>query len=241
MPSIDISSTADRSGSDISPTITLMHHHHDTRSSSSSLKRDISRPLNDCAADNPGYIFLESTCEPSEGLQAYDIVCERVILLGPGCAIFHDQIAIYGNCAPHEICVEGHGNTAYCVSTENFVKIAESHVAGAGTQATGSIRIPAPESGASAGQHAVVAANAVLTGENATMRLEAQSMKLWALHGNLVTADYPILQTVLNGTAACENCSSVELQPVPETADVLVANVLLKGAGPGVLYLTTIS
>ena len=90
-------------------------------------------------------------------------------------------------------------------------------------------------------QSGAVAADAVLTGQSTTTSVQAQSFSLRALKQLPSIQNVPHFAILINGTMSCQDCFNIGLDPIPQSADLLRADVVLQQATPGYLYLTTIS
>ena len=84
-------------------------------------------------------------------------------------------------------------------------------------------------------------AEAVVTDEAGGTSVQAQEITLTALKRLFSVSNVPHLGALVNGTASCADCYGVGLDPIPESTDMLRADVRLKGSGSGYLYLTTVS
>ena len=212
-----------------------MHHHHDT----TSVKRDTNRLMNQCTGVNMnGWIFTQSACRRDVNLQTVRVWCRPP----------HDLIEAHVDqfCNENEICVDTHMQVphhgglvhfahAWCRSIESYSKIA-GRLAG---KTFGKIQIPADKRWRG---RRVVTAEAIMAGNDMTTSLQSQSITIQAFHQQFTySPSVPLLRELLNGKVSCENCSSVDLRPVPPATDVLQANVVLKAATSGTLFLTTIS
>ena len=150
------------------------------------------------------------------------------------------MVHFIGTCLPSEICVDQRDvpqfgiygqffGTAYCVSTSNFVDIARIELEG-----VAHINLPVPADKENASPNTVMA-EAVLTGETNTTSMLARTMSLKAMKRD------PVLRTLLNGTASCENCYNLALQPLPLDTQMLRAQVVVGEPTRGKLFLTTLS
>ncbi|MCJ1227435.1 hypothetical protein MMC12_004090 [Toensbergia leucococca] len=223
----------DTTGQDISASITLMHAHHTT----TSLTKRIHSPLN-CPPPWINFINVEARCNRTSSPQAWTMHCRP-----PEDHFDLDPVDTAGSCLPSEICVERvffeipafFVREAYCISTQTFVRIATV----LGRQSFGSVQI---NNRVGNMFYQNLAADAVLTGPSMTTSLLAQELHLSAYAKLASVGNVPHFGSLPNGTAGCEGCYDVELQPVPEAADLLDARVVLPvGAGPGMLFLTTVS
>ncbi|MCJ1226804.1 hypothetical protein MMC12_003458 [Toensbergia leucococca] len=237
--------------------ITLMHAHH---SDISLVKRDTFRPVScngypGLDANAEPWVPKASHCVPAESPQHYVVECFSQSLYAasllanvlsgtdhPLNEVISSTQIIRDSCNPTEICVQidnGIVRSGYpalqqaiCVSTDDYARIATSN--DEKVSSSGSYQVPAPPG--------VYLADAVLTGSTMTTKLEAKSLGLHALK-NLGTVNHvPHYAGVASGSAQCENCSLVQLQPVPEGVDLLAADVVIDGGGgTGMLFLTTFS
>lgn len=109
-------------GKDASGRLKVMHYYHDP----DGRKRSTSRLIDFCPSP---LVSVLSTCRRSASAQAYTVWCQSP----QGIATFH-----LGSCHDNEICVKGltgaNAYSAYCVSTENFVHIAQVELERTGIQ-----------------------------------------------------------------------------------------------------------
>ena len=235
------SSLTSSTGIDVTPSFDLMHTHM----SASTLTKRIIDPTVQCFGPYAGWEDLFSKCDRDRSPQAYVIYCFIPILhhgaLPPaqGYPGFRVQ---RGVCPPNEICVQRNDPTeineertvAMCTPAQAYRRFEST----AGDRSSaGAVQIPGHPN-----NHGAVAVDAVLTGPSIVNPLKAQSITINALKRLFSVSNIPHFGTTMNGTASCQNCYDVGLQPIPETTDLLTANaVLAPGLTSGTLYLTTIS
>lgn len=190
----------------------------------------------------PLYLAVRSVCNRNISPQAYITQCIKI-----GSVIFVDQVRVGGNCARHEICIDGveHPHpapgelveTAYCVSAQNFVRIAQDQRAHLTPSSTTNAVFTAQYHPGS-GRHIV---EAVMTGLDArqsvfasTLRIEAQSF--------IMASSGPVWRCLLGGLFECSNCSSMGFFPVPDgTQRIQVAVTLPAMVAGGLLYLASVA
>ncbi|MCJ1259021.1 hypothetical protein MMC24_006855 [Lignoscripta atroalba] len=196
------------------------------------MKRDASRPLNDCSPLGPGYTFAASVCTTHGTAQSYRIICYR-----PGEQEGGVVFPLRGECNENEICVDGPTvgthtwapGTAYCVSKSNFIKLIRT-----GTTEEGQVGFDQPE-----GSTPLQAAEAVLTGPDGKSSVQANRIDLHALKFDTC---FPggTWRAVVNGTKSCQDCSSLDMSPIPPGTKRLNALVSVKPMTEAFLYLATV-
>ena len=234
------SSLTSSTGVDVSRSFNLMYTHLST----SVLTKRITDPTVKCFGPYEGWEDIYSRCNREISPQAYVIYCFIPVLphgaLPPAQAYPGFRVQ-NGACSQYEICVERHEpsefdadrTVAMCVQAEEYRRI-QSTAAGS---STGAVQIPGHQN-----IDGAVAVDAVLTGQSITNSLRAQSITINALQRLVSISNVPHFGITLNGTASCQNCYDVVLQPIPAATDLLTANaVLAPGSKSGVLYLTTMS
>lgn len=218
-----------------------MHYHHTTAHS----KRDVARAMNDCTgAEGRGVRFILSVClrewghPPTLDPRAYRMICRSSPYIGPGAVLFHPVNSyLTGSCLPHEICIDrltgppDNTRVAYCVSTDNYRKIAKT----LGRKEFGSIQIPADQPNAQ--QKLLV--EAVLTGPTVDSSVRAQSMKVTALKKLAAINNVPQYGPLPRGAWACTDCWKIGPVAMPKGSEQISAAVTLAAGAAGVLYLTT--
>ncbi len=219
----DISIT-DHTGKDASDRITILHHQH-TSSVSTKQKRETSRPLNVCYFNQQ---FHRSDCRRHVNPQAYSV----------GCTIGGSHPGYVGSCASNEICVDGlQGagalHTAFCVSTENFVRIAKDWLTHETTPAAIHVGFH-PQAGS---QYTV---EAVMTSFDSHTTVVAASLEIEAQTSE-TRSNVPSWRTLNGGTNQCNMCASVQIANVPTGTQRIYVHVDLQAATVGgLLYLTQI-
>ena len=225
---------------DVSPSFGLMHTHLST----SALTKRITDLSVQCFGPYTGWDDIHSECQREISPQAYVIYCFTPVLHDgnlPPAQEYPGFRVQRGACPPNEICAQRNEpnemheerTVAMCVSAEAYRGIGST----AGGSSTGSVQIPGHLN-----NHGAVAVDAVLTSQNITQSLRAQSITINALERLFSISNIPHFGTTPNGTTSCRNCYDVGLQPIPAATDLLVANAMLApGSKSGMLYLTTIS
>ncbi|MCJ1233755.1 hypothetical protein MMC14_001713 [Varicellaria rhodocarpa] len=215
-----------------------------THLSTSLLTKRITDPSVQCFGPYEGWEDLLSRCTREISPQAYVVYCFTPALHHGALPPAHEYPGFRvqnGACSQYEICVERHEPNEYdadrtvamCVQAEEYRRI-QSTAAGS---SMGAVQIPGHQN-----NNGAVAVDAVLTGQSITNSLRAQSITINALKRLFSISNIPHFGTASNGTASCQNCYDLVLQPIPAAIDLLTANaVLAPGSKSGVLYLTTIS
>lgn len=193
------------------------------------------RPLNVCPA---GETFTQSYCREEASPQAYMIICNDG----------YDHSWYYRRCTEREICVSGipkrnlplpDGHlvpptlTAYCVSTEHFIRLGinrASHKTMPGTVAT-------PYK---AQEGKMMAMEAVLTGLSTTKSIFASSLRMSAQTSD-TSNNVQTWRSQAGGTAVCTNCARILIAPVPVRTQRVVMDIVLDAAAAGgLLFLSQI-
>ena len=166
------------------------------------------------------------------------------------CASHEGLVApFYGECLETEICVEGRSSydadydydpnyhsTAYCQSTSNFVKIAQTELDK--MEEVAALAASVGNQVQKHGVHALVAAIlTTLDGKsalNATfLQIEAQSVK--EIFGAKSYTTLP------GGLSGCWKCASARVQPIPVGTNFIQLHIVLPVGGSGRLYLPYIN
>ena len=152
--------------------------------------------------------FSRSWCTPEINPQAYTLSC--LDLLSANDLSFD----IPSRCASHEICIDGNRFldfdngplylTAYCVSTNNFVTLAQGF---AEKEAFQNYDPPIRDKGQTAIEAKLTGLDITSSVVATSLRIRAQSVK--ELFGSELHTTLP------GGIEACTNCTNVVLQPVP--------------------------
>lgn len=200
----------------------------------------MSRPVYKCPLL---YIAVRSKCAREISPQSYTTQC---ILMGG--RVFDDQMRIGGSCESHEICVDGvqHPHpapgelveTAYCVSTENFVRIRKDQT----TQETPSSTIDggliASYLSLTANSHVI---EALMTGLDSHRSVFASKLRIEAQSLTMVS-NVRVWRSLVGGTVQCSNCSSLGIFPVPGgTQRIYVTATLPATIAGGLLYLASVA
>ncbi|KAL9120356.1 MAG: hypothetical protein Q9187_003092, partial [Circinaria calcarea] len=179
-------------------------------------KRVRARPLNVCPL---GDVFTASRCQRYDGLQAYVIHCWH------NTAHVATPTMIRGSCTPGEICVPGRlvpnpsepglmADMAYCVSMENFVKIAETQIAKMERKFVYTPWWDRPAYKGSGGH--VLAILGDLEGRRSVV---ADSISMMA-QNDIPMRDGPLINPLaggpMKGASECRNCAELRLDGVPE-------------------------
>ena len=195
----------------------------------------MSRPLDLCAN---GETFVQSYCREEVSPQAYVIIC----------AEDYDHSWYYRRCAESEICVRGipkrnpplpNGQLvpptmkAYCVSTNQFVRIGMDRASQKTTPGTISSQYKAPEG-------TMMAMEAVLTGLNVSESIFASSMRMSAQTAD-TSNNVQTWRSQVGGSVVCTDCARILVAPVPARTQRFVINVVLDAAAAGgLLFLSQI-
>ena len=126
-----------------------------------------------------------------------------------------------------------HHGIAYCVSTDNFVRLAPSVLdQEAGSKGTAVGVISAARS--------LHDAEVVMTGLDHQTSVVATRLNIEAQTSQLVH-EMPVWRTLVGGKFQCENCASVVIAPVPTGTKRLYFNAQLPaGAKEALLYLVSV-
>lgn len=126
-----------------------------------------------------------------------------------------------GSCRPNEICVDGvhspnRGDTAYCVSNQNIVKLASAQYGGQQRQ----VRYHPGDTSATANMVEVV-----LSGiSGITSKFNAAHIKLEAQDAS----GKPIADR--QAVDECDQCESIGIQPWPKGTDSFLATITMPNA-----------
>lgn len=122
---------------------------------------------------------------------------------------------------------------AYCVSADNFRKIAEDHLAHKTIPGTIGVKYSVPEGKS-------MAFEAVLTGQNMHESIFASSLRISAQTSD-TSNNVQTWRSQAGGTAVCTDCARILIAPVPEKTQRIVMNIVLKaGAAGGLLFLSSV-
>lgn len=148
-----------------------------------------------------------------------------------------------GSCASGEICVGSEAKLrdaprqAYCISTNNFVRIGHDTSTGNGQNGGSSVVVTANFNSALRNNNnngSQLAVEAVVTNLNRLSTLHATSVVIQAQTYN------GVWRTVADGQNYCQICSSVSLAPFPATAQRVKVDVVLPEWYPtGLLWLAS--
>ena len=149
------------------------------------------------------------------------------------------EIGLFVDCQPNEIYIDTGaypiygpgGGKAYCVSTENFIDIATAQLTALGYD------LPdfGPASKATSAE--VLMVPRAIDG----LPRKARKLDLVAYGKHAIAGHASILREMHDGRAHCQNCSSVNLQPLPLRTSKLRALVDTGSALAASLYLVSIS
>ena len=156
------------------------------------------------------------------------------------------QVTTSGDCADTEICVDGfrprdlpYGplhRVAYCVDISNFVRIAKDNTAA--ESAVPQVVMTDVEA-LKTGQ--IWTVQAVMTEADNMTSLLAESLEMQA-QTYTILSNMQLWHTMIGGSAACAECSSVALQQVPIGAQRIKADVILPTAtAVGLLYVVSVA
>lgn len=151
----------------------------------------------------------------------------------------------WGSCASNEICSDGRARirngaegyittVAWCVSQENFVKIAMA----SGSSRTSPSTVQAAFHADDVAQYSV---EALLTSLDSQKAMEAQYLDIQAQAADVV-GNVPLWRTLNGGEMECSNCASVGIMSVPTQTQRIRAHVDLElGTASALLYLSVVS
>ena len=151
------------------------------------------------------------------------------------------------NCEPHEICVDGYGppelwefdsSVAWCVSTLNFVKIAEKEIAHI-SKDVHDIEGPSNLIEDITTGTKSMGIEAVLTAPDQVSSMYASAMQIKAQRYEKAFNTY-LWHSLPNGTELCRGCTSLDLTPLPEGTKRIKVDIMMSGRGVisgGLLYL----
>lgn len=214
-------------GTDFTSSMPILHSHLPL--SKLQQRSHISVPIRKCPLG--GMWTSDSWCQHNISPQASETFC-----IGPprqaGRTSPQTHLINEGRCANDEICVgsEEIGETtpvqAYCVSTDNFVRI------GQGPSASSLAASFNPAVYNNSGSHLTV--EAVITSLNKQSSVFAASVVMQA------QAYDTVWRTVAGGSNDCLRCSSLTLAPFPLTAQRVKIDVELSEGNPaGLLWLAS--
>ena len=210
--------------------------HEQAATSIEARKQASSRPIDQCPHNLD---FLGSRCIRSHNARAYSILCSAIPNIEGGRSIR------WGSCSSNEICsdgrarirngIEGYITTvAWCVSQENFVRIA---MAG-GSSRTSPSTVQADFHAADAKQYSV---EALLTSLDSQKAMEAQYLDIQAQAAGVVGSVLS-WRTLNGGEMECSNCASVGIMSLPTQTQRIRAHVDLEpGTASALLYLSVMS
>ncbi|MCJ1253538.1 hypothetical protein MMC24_001350 [Lignoscripta atroalba] len=208
----------DSTGKDISDNVTVLHHQHNPSSSTNQKRYENSVVLDICPEIDE--IFQGSACVRTETPQKYYIICSGTYY--------------YNTCLPQDICVDGVPYippamalwpgppllSAWCFHTDAFAKVTQTKVAGESQV----VAVTWPFFGLPVLKYTV---QAVMTGLDITKKEFAAELLIQA----------QVIETYNNinrwrglrgGTNECKDCASIGLSPVPEEAQMIRVDVILK-------------
>ena len=151
----------------------------------------------------------------------------------------------WGNCALNEVCSDGrarirHGDEGYittvawCVSQENFVKIAMAN----GSSRTSPSTVQAAFHAVGVKQYSV---EALLTSLDSQKAMEAQYLDVQAQAADVV-GNVALWRTLNGGEMECRNCASVGIMSLPTQTQRIRAHVDLESrTASALLYLSVVS
>lgn len=176
---------------------------------------------------NRGFVFESSRCRSYSNPSGVRVWCHHYNDI-----MYH--LSVDQTCENNEICVDSgpnllHGR-AYCVSTKLYTEFAAGELATMGYEvpATGIASHP-------------MSAQALLVSRAQDKAMRAKKIELRAFGRHASSGPASALRELRRGRASCEDCSTVNLEPLPRGAKYLRAQVMSRKSGPGLLYLTTIS
>ena len=151
------------------------------------------------------------------------------------------------SCRQNEICVDGYGplelwdfdeSVAYCVSTQNFVNIAEDQIAHVKADVAGGEGLPADVADITSATKSM-GIEAVLTAPDHTSSMYARRMRIRA-QSYREAFHTQLWLSLPNGTESCKGCASLDLRPLPVGTKRIAVDIMLSGPGlvtGGLLYL----
>ena len=224
-------SVTDLNGKDLSNSVTILHHQQ-TLGTSTKAKRATPRPVDNCPE---GFYLRRSRCLRT--------VNARAVIMECGTIMGTNLRRVIGlNCAENEICVDGVPwpmgmgimvETAFCVTTDNFIKIARAQLGDKAPPAT----IPAPFR---ASKTQIYSIDAVLAGLNPNSAVIASSIEIQAQTYDTFS-NVQTWRSLPNGTEQCNDCGSIAITPVPDgTQRFSIKAVLQPGTAGALLYLASI-
>ena len=121
---------------------------------------------------------------------------------------------------------------AYCVSQEDFVRIAQTKVGSSAT--VGASQVCLPSTGVGSSQYAF---KATLTSSDVSQAVDAASPQIKA-RKSLHVHEHILWQTLPGGSSQCTNCGRAILDPVPdETQSIALEVIMGAGVRTGKLFL----
>ncbi|MCJ1369560.1 hypothetical protein MMC20_000772 [Loxospora ochrophaea] len=213
---------ADANGQDVSNQTSIYYYQHSTKSLA---KRVRPAPLMRCG-DSP-QAFVASRCEREISPQNFAIRCEDAR------GVLYDWV---GACNPDEICVQGKDvepmfydnspptRVAYCVSTGNFIRLAQNWLDRQAEQAAGAVQQQLPAGGQG------FAVEAVVTGIDPTKAVTATQMQFRAQSVKELFGARSYI-TLPGGYNECQQCSGAGLSEIPAEAGAYAIDVILPTVG----------
>ncbi|MCJ1375112.1 hypothetical protein MMC20_006346 [Loxospora ochrophaea] len=219
----------------------------DALSTTQHQKRVVSRPINSCPDNNA---FAESRCV-SSGVRTYVVSCRRTkyaTVRGVRRPSGTEKYSRQGSCEDTEICILkqwtetyypgyfDYNFLAYCVSIENFLRLAEL-VTGSLAQQLNFAEAELPQ-----GQGNNGAVQAVLAGPDGNTSLVASQLTISA-QTKKEMYNLDMWGTMANGYQQCTQCSSIGLDQIPAGTQRIAVNARLSdldsGTG-GIMYLAEV-
>ena len=199
-------------------------------------KQTSSHPITECPHNLE---FLGSRCIRSHNARAYSTICSVIPNIEGGRSIR------WGSCTSNEICSDGRGRigngvegyiatVAWCVSQENFVKIAMADGSGRTSPST----VQAAFHAVDVNQYSM---GALLTSLDSQKAIEAQYLDIQAQTADVV-GNVALWRTLNGGEMECSKCASVSIMSLPAQTQRIRAHVDLDSSiTSALLYLSVVS
>ena len=204
--------------------INVYHHHMNVSAGIGKRQGSPPRAMNQCRPSpfaGGTTTFRRSVCDTQAGPKGVLIACRHQYTIGV--QTFVDPTVIRVNCATHEICVDYRVNQptpmAYCVSHENFVKLAGTWANDGAEHLTGAA-MHSPDNQAQL---------RVTNPDNTAWEDQAALTLLSERCGSHYSNDCATLQT-----RACLNCWGLTLAPVDINSNTISTRVIFQEQGVNV-------
>ena len=199
-------------------------------------KQASSRPINECPHNLE---FLGSRCIRSHNARAYSVLCSAIPNVEGGRSIR------WGSCSSNEICSDGRARirngveshiatVAWCVSQEEFVKIAMTN----GSSQTSPSTVQADFHAVDTNRYSV---EALLTSLDSQKAIKAQYLDIQAQTADVI-GNVASWRTLNGGEMECSSCASIGIMSLPVQTRRIRAHVDLEtGTASALLYLSVVS